>query len=467
MRFGDRLNRVLLAIGVYDWRWLRAAFAALIRLVRWTGNEPRALHLLHMFGDRLVWSGWPFSPGWVNLHASRFGAHVEHSIWGRPARAPRPVDRSGRRLKVGMLGNFHLTLGTQKPLFEHVPADAIELHLFDRWAGQTGAEYLAPYAASYHALKDDSPEAFAAAINTVKPDLLLNLVPRTVAYRMFELIDTPCIAHVCTGSDLMHHSRVAYHVFTQPEFGYELRDGRVHCAFTGRAFGDSRGYASWLVCDARGFDRGPHRRWADREPLIAWHGSLYKLAAAPFLDVIFDLLARHRDVKFEFFGKGAQVAEIADRAAARGVADRVTHRGVAGFARDQRGELRPETFAELRDTLSRARLWPDSFPIGGGSARFEAYAAGVPSVHMAPTADPPIGPYHDGSLLELPWLEARGGVAHSRDEYAAMTERCLFDEAFAASLIDSQHQVVKSVLDAGAWWRHMHACYADWSRSAQ
>ena len=49
---------------------------------------------------------------------------------------------------------------------------------------------------------------------------------------MFELLDTPCIVHVCTGSDLMHHPRVAYHVFTQPEFGYGLREGRVYCDFT-------------------------------------------------------------------------------------------------------------------------------------------------------------------------------------------------------------------------------------------
>jgi hypothetical protein len=467
MRFGDRINRWLLASGVYEWRWLRAVFAAIIRLIWAAGSEQRALHVLHLFGDRLAWSGWPFSKGWVNLHASRFAANVEHSVWGLSPTPPRNAAQPGGPLKVGVLGNFHFTLGTQKPLFERVPKDAIELHLFDRWSGESGAQYLAPYAASYHALKDDTAEEFAAAINAIKPDLLLSILPKSIAYRMFELIDTPCIAHICTGSDLMHHPRVAYHVFTQPEFGYQLRDGRVHCAFTSRPFGDARGYASWLVCDARDLDRGRRRRWADREPLVAWHGSLYKLCSARFIDVIFDLLEKHREVRFEYFGRGPQVSEIGGRAAARGVANRVTHRGVAGFARDERGALRPETFADLRDMFGRARVWPDSFPIGGGSARFEAYVAGVPSVHMAPTALPPAGPYEDGSLLELPWLEARGGVAHSRDEFLAMTERCLVDESFADALAASQDKVVASVLDADAWWRHMRACYDDWSRSAR
>jgi len=467
MRAGDRINRALLAIGIYEWRWLRWVFAAIIRIVWVFGNEARALHVLHRFGDHLVWSGWPFSQGWVNLHASRFATHVEHAVWGLPATPARPVSTTlDRPLKVGVLASFHLTLGTQRPLFERVPNDLIELHLFDRLAGRPSAEYLAPYAASYHALSNDSPNEFAAAINKVQPDLLLSIVPKPIVYRMFELIDTPCIAHVCTGSDLMHHPRVAYHVFTQPEFGYGLRDGRVHCEFTNRPFGDVKGYASWLVCDARDLDRRPRRGWAEREPLIAWHGSLYKLCSGPFLDVIFDVLDRHREARVEYFGKGPQLTEIARRAGSRNLADRVVHRGVAGFARDERGELQLQTFAELRDTLSRARLWPDSFPIGGGSARFEAYVAGVPSVHMAPTADPPKGPYDDGSLLELPWLEARNGVAHSRDEYVEMMERCLVDQSFAESLVGAQDAVAAAVLDADAWWRHMRACYDDWSRSA-
>jgi hypothetical protein len=467
MRLGDRINRALLAIGIYEWRWLRALFAGVIRMIRATGGEPRARHVLHMFGDRLVWSGWPFSQGWVNLHASRFAASVEHAVWGLPqvpVRALAPP--SDRPLRVGLLGNLHLTLGTQRPLFEAVPADAIELHLFDRHAGNPGAAYLAPFAFGYHALEEDSAESFAEAINLVKPDLLLSLAPRSIAYRMFELIDTPCVVHVCTGSDLMHHPRVAYHIFTQPEFGYGLRNGEVFCQFTGRRFGTAAAFASWLVCDARGFDRGPRRPWREREPLIVWHGSLYKLRADRFLDLIFDLLQANPEVRFEYFGKGPQVDEVSRRAAARGMAARVIHRGVAGFARDSRGELQAETFAALQDALQRARFWPDSFPIGGGSARFEAYVSGVPSIHMAATADPPAGPYEDGSLLELPWLEARGGVARSRAEFFEMAQRCLRDETFAESIVASQDAVAAAVSDARAWWRHMRTCYDTWRQTA-
>jgi hypothetical protein len=420
-----------------------------------------------MFGDRCVWSGTAFAQGWVNLHASRFAATAEHAVWGHPQVPVRRTESiAGRPLRVGVLANFHLTLGTQRPLFEAVPRAQIELHLFDRWAGHGGASYLAPFAASYHALKEDSPERFADAINRVKLDLLLNVVPRSIAYRTFELIDTPCIAHVCTGSDLMHHPRVSYHLFTQPEFGYRVRNGEVFCDFTNRPFGGARAFDSWLVCDARGLDCGPRQPWRDREPLIVWHGSLYKLASPALLEVIFELLKTNPQARFQYFGRGRQAELIAAGAAAHGVAGRVHYGGVAGFARDQRGELQPETFADLFAALRRARLWPDSFPIGGGSARFEAYVAGVPSIHMAPTADPPRGPYQDGSLLELPWLEASQGVARSRAQYVEMAQRCLRDEAFAESLIAQQDAVAAKVLDAEAWWRHMRHCYGEWQRTA-
>lgn len=466
MRFGDRLNRLILAIGLFEWRWLRALFAAILSITR-QSSDARAVHLMHLFVDRFVSSGWPFSQGWINMHASRFAAHVEHRVWGRAQVPVRPNQSvAGRPLRVGMLCNLHLTLGTQRPLFEAVPRDVIELHLFDRWSGHAGASYLAPLAASYHALTEDSPEVFAEAINRVKPDVLLSMLPRSIAYRTFELIDTPCIASICTSSDLMHHPRVDYHVFTQPEFGYRVRDGEVFCDFTGRPFGGARAFESGLVCDARGLDAAPRRSWRDREPLIVWHGSLYKLRASRFLDLIFELLVLNPNVRFEYFGRGPQVDDIARRAAARGVADRLRHRGVAGFARDHHGELQPDTFAELRDALSRARFWPDSFPIGGGSARFEAYVAGVPSVHMAPASDPPHGPYQDGSLLELPWLSVSAGVARSRDQYFEMAQRCLRDEAFADALVAEQDDVVKTVTDARVWWMHMRHCYDTWRQTA-
>jgi len=467
MRRGDRLNRLLLAIGLFEWRWLRSAFGLLLRVIRSLAGETRAQGVHYMFAARVVWSGWPFTQGWVSVHASRFAATVEHKVWGLPQVAVRPpAPISNRPLRIGLLCNLHLTLGTQRPLFEAVPRDAIELHLFDRWAGHAGAEYLSPFAASYHALKNDSPEVFADAINKAAPDILLSMLPRSIAYRTFELIDTPCIASVCTGSDLMHHPRVAYHVFTQPEFGYRVRDGEVFCDFTGRPFGGARAFESGLVCDARGLNAAPRRSWREREPLIVWHGSLYKLRAPRFLDLIFELLVLNPNVRFEYFGRGPQVDDLARRAAAHGVADRLCHRGVAGFARDHHGELQPDTFAELRDALSRARFWPDSFPVGGASARFEAYVAGVPSVHMAPTADPPHGPYEDGSLLELPWLSAGAGVARSRDHYFEMAQRCLRDDAFADALVAEQDAVVAAVSDARAWWMHMRRCYDTWRQTA-
>ena len=152
-----------------------------------------------------------------------------------------------------------------------------------------------------------------------------------------------------------------------------------------------------------------------------------------------------------YFGRGPQIPTLPGAPPRRNLADRVVHRGVAGLRVTNAASCGARRLRHLRDTLSRARVWPDSFPIGGGSARFEAYVSGVPSVHMAPTADPPKGPYEEGSLLELPWLEARNGVAQ-------LTRRVRRDDgAVPASirpspnrLVGAQDAVAAAVRDATA-----------------
>jgi hypothetical protein len=145
----------------------------------------------------------------------------------------------------------------------------------------------------------------------------------------------------------------------------------------------------------------------------------------------------------------------------------VIYRGVAGFARDAGGHLQPDTFADLAEALRRARFWPDSFPVGGASARFEAFCAGVPSIHMAPATDAPGGPYEDGSLLELPWLLADGALARSREEYLDLARQCLSSPEFAARLVAAQDVVVARVSDVRGWWQSVAGRYLQWEQQVK
>src|SRR5438552_2339388 len=66
-----------------------------------------------------------------------------------------------------------------------------------------------------------------------------------------------------------------------------------------------------------------------------------------------------------------------------GVSSRVHYEGAFESARSKSGVVADHGWSKLCSYLADARLAPDPWPIGGASARFEAYAMGVPSVHMA------------------------------------------------------------------------------------
>jgi hypothetical protein len=466
-RLRERMSWLLVRLRVFESRAVIDLTAGILLLVQTVFGERLARALLDRFGAIFVWSGWPYSPGYVHLGASRFYWRMARRAWGG-AQVPlrETASSDGRALRVGVFANLNGTLATQKPLFVALPG--VDLHLFDRLSGGPGATYLRAQAAAYHAFETDDVDRMARVINDSKLDVLLNIVAKSITYDLFDRLDVPCIVQVCTDSNLIHHPKIAFHLYPQPECGYGVRDRQLFCTYTGRRFGPQRVYETSLVIDKRDLNVGDRLPWRSREPLIAWHGTLYKLHHPRFLDVIFGLLEEDSNLRFEFFGRetpGA-LAAIGRAAHDRGLGGRVHYGGVATFGRDQSGRVIVDGFSALASVLSRARFWPDSFPIGGSAARYEAYVSGVPSIHMTPRVPNGGGPGAHGSLLELPWLRAPASVATSAEHYVELARRCLYDESFAEQLIAEQDAVVTRVGDARAWWQHVLRCYADWASDA-
>jgi hypothetical protein len=441
------------------------AASAALRLARRLRGDAFARSVLDRFGAAFVWSGWPYGePGYINLHSSRFYWRVQRAIWGTPrVAARRPAPPSGEPLRVGMVTSFLGTLATQKPMFDALPS-GMELHVFDRQFAGAGAEYLRGLAASYHSFPDEAAAGeVAAAINRAPLDLLLSVQGKAFAYDVIDGADTPCVVNVCVGSDLVHHDKISFHLYCQPQFDYQVAGDRLRSVDLDEPFG-ARVYDSWVVFDPRDIPLDAGASWAAREPLIVWHGSLYKIASASFLDTIFGLLQEDSTLEFVFFGKesGGALSTIDRAARARRVEARVHYEGSVRVGRDSQGVIRSEGFAGVVSALGRARLWPNSFPIGGASARFEAYATGAPTAHLAlrsPTSE-------SGSLLDLPSLAVPGGSAGSIEAYRRLCRRCLSDGAFADTLVREQIVVARRVSDGRAWWRHVLRCYDDWKQAS-
>lgn len=442
------------------------ALALIFRAALACGATRRVDGLLSAFERRFVLSGWPDGGELrINLHMSRLLARVRRAIRRAPTPKPAQVRAPGDRLRVGLIGRFSGLLGFPPSLFAGCPP-GIELTVFDApFRGQT-AGYLATLPLTYHPVALDGPveaiEQTASTVNHSGLDLLINVNAKADAHTLLDIIDTGCVANYCSGSDLLHHPRVDVEMLWQMPGGYDLRDGQLFCQRTGVAVRGSPIHQIRGFYDARDLGGEVPRPWQARRPLIVSHGSLYKFAVPLFCSSMLDVLEAVDGSEWVLFGKdnGTALRTILGEASARGLSDRVRYEGEFSAVRDDAGSFSDPGWARLKELLRAARLAPDPFPIGSGSARFEAYMLGTPSVHMGPDARAGHRPLNSA---ELPLLSVAMATATGLAAYRDLSIRCLTDQAFGESLQQQQLTVARRATDAGEWWRIVSGIHRQWA----
>jgi hypothetical protein len=464
--------------------WWRALYAqldappvvgllvGLLKAVRTIAGRGTALSLIARGEHRFVFSGWPtHQPPWINLHMSRLFQRLRRGLNGHhtPAspRAARPVDGI---LRVGCVGYFSGSLGFPPALFAAKPA-GVQLTIVDSIYRDVRAPYLRPLADRYVEADLSTSEGIDAAAHDIDAaglDLLLNTDAGPSGYALLDRVAVPCVAHYCSGSDLVYHPRVAIQLHGQPQADYFVRDHRMFCGTTRQPFGAYAVIPFAGIYDRRDISFDAVRPWRERDPLIVFHGSLYKAANPDVLATLCGLLAEDSALELVMVGKerASEGERIHDAAARFGVGARVHVRPPFSAMRDAAGDVSDPGWAPLKDLLSRARLAPNPWPVGGGSARLEAYALGAPCVHLGVRFDEASWGRPQPSVTEIPHLLVPAGTAWSVAEYAALCRRCLHDEAFATALMRAQTEVAERATDVAGWWTQLLASYDWWRMTA-
>jgi hypothetical protein len=441
------------------WRALYRLIAApgAVRAVASLARRDGGDVLLAQLGTLFVWSGWPHqSRGWTNLDASRFLRRVRREVRAPEQVVPKaPLRASDGPLRVGCLGAFSGLLTLAREHFENAPDD-VELHVLDLGFEGRYARYLEPVAASY--ATDDLAEAAGDL------DVLYVVGRGAKVDAVIDAARTPCVAAFCTGSDLLHHEKVDFHLYPQPEADYFLCGNSLFCGTSRVAFGDELVYPGFFLYDPGGLDAVPRAPWARREPLVLVHGSVFKAASEPFLDAVLPLL--HDGVELVVMGRAteAELSIVRRASAAHGVAARVHYEGAFSGLRGPHGARDDPGWRKLVGLLGRARLAPDPWPIGGAASRVEAYAAGVPAPHLAVRFDEGAWGRRQDSLLEVEALLVPEATATTPAHYHRLCRRFLSDEDFADGVAAAQVEVADRVTDARAYWLQLVEAYRDWMR---
>lgn len=417
-------------------------------------------------------SGWPrHERGWHNYDVGRFVWRVRRTAAGAPRARPRrrALVRDGE-LRVACIGPFaHLTSYGTPALFT-CDVRGLERHVFDVEFRGVLDTYLRDFVPNYRAYSAaDRVHQLASDVNGIAPDLIL--VIRMLDRETFELIDrldAPCVAQICTGSALLYHESVDFHVLAQPEADYFVRDDRLFSGLARTYSGAERVFGGGSFFDREGLDPHRVRLWAEREPKIVVHGSLYKAASSGFLDVVLTLLQEDDGLSLVLMGKddGWALDSITAAARRRGVAGQVLYEGAYLPVRGAGGEIEDPMRAAMLEYLRTVRLAPNPFPIGGGSSRIEAYGAGAPSVHMALRTDPRSWGKSQLTTVDAPFLNVDGGTATSIEEYADLCRRCLHDSEHADRLAARQADRFLQLTDPVRWWDEVLGFHRRWLASA-
>lgn len=455
-----------LLYGSMRWRpftWCAVAVLTALAAMRGRGAAETLLGVLEM---RVAYSGWPHHErGWVNLHGSRWTAEIRRAWSGRRGIRRR---QPGSIQRIGCVGQFSGLLGFPKTLMAACP---IELVVADVGFRGQHAPALRDVAAAYDRFDFDDASRLPAEIDRLagflraeRVDLLVNIGAKQDFAALLDAVEVPCVANLCAGSDLFHHPAADIQLHGQPQADYFVRENRMFCGTTAAWFSDRFVLDLVGFMDPRGLRIEPGPSWASREPLIVCHGSMYKFARPAFLDVIYRLVAEDSNVRLVFFGKdnGSAVATITQYAERWNVSARVDYLGEFSAMRNDAGDIADPGWHTLVDLLRRARLAPNPFPLGGGSARFEAYLLGAPTVHLGVRLDPESWGRPQPSTVEIPSLLTRAGTAWSIDEYAALARRCLNDGAHADALAAEQLEKARVIADAPRWWRDVLEGHRRW-----
>lgn len=460
------------------WRALYAAigrrwFVALCRAAVAVADLIKPGAALTLLETR-VGESWPRRvPGWINVHVSRLLWRLRRPSMSSTSPNAGRRAASAARLRIGCLGSFSGLLGFPPWLFAAFPASA-DLFVYDLQYKGALAPTLAQYAREYRPFDletandyDQTIRTLAAAIDGDELDLLLVIRFKRDVYDVLDRVTTPCIAHVCTGSDVLHHPRVDFNLFCQPEADFFPVDHALFCGYTHTPVDNVVVYPATLCFDPRDLDlTAPAPSWRERQPLIVFHGSLYKLAAAQFLDCLFDVMKDVDDVEFAFMGKDwhGALRQIQDQARAAGVASRVHYEGTFSAMRDASGQVRDAGWLRLLDLLKQARLAPNPWPLGGASARFEAYVMGTPTVHMGLRTDRESWGREQLTVCEVPNLLVPETTAYSIDDYKRIATACLQDETFADNVARAQRRQALRASDRTAYWQQVLDAHEEWRR---
>ncbi len=409
-------------------------------------------------------TGLPFFKFGVrtNLHSFGLYMRIQHSIHSTNPTKKKERNKNNHPLRIGIVGEFLPWGGKPISLIRDFPKQH-SLVAFD--IGKNREYYTFPerenVTVKKHTLELDYEKNISKLTNDINASELDFLILANFDYQekcdILHGVDVPCIIHYMMSIDPIFSSKVDYSLYMLPNRNFYLQNDSLYSNYTKTFLPSERFYELQMFAFADcSVSTVKNPSWQERENLVIFHGGVErKLAYPEYLSTITELLHEDSTLRFAFLGPGSRNM-INAHFKGQGLANRIEDHGCVAANT-------PEAHETIINLLRRGRLAPDPWPHGGGRTRIEAYWAGIPSVHLGMRQDGKII-WERASLnqVDLPYIEVPHGTSHTQEDYKTLCKKCLYDEAFANTIIQEQYTIARHAIDSNAWWEDVIDSHDHW-----
>ncbi|GAB7022219.1 glycosyltransferase family protein [Salidesulfovibrio brasiliensis] len=388
----------------------------------------------------------------------------------------RKVERSGEKIKIGIVGE--LSFGGSRPLalVECAPVEH-EVHVFDVdrfgvWGNIAERENLSVNRYMLHGEQSNSCHEFEVSsinitklahdINDTNLDILIvanaSLKEQT---DLITLVNCPCIVSYLVGpAPVTFHEKTDFTIYQQIRVGFPIVDDVVYSKITDNTIGGepcviregTALYDNWDV------DFSNNRSWEEREPRILFHGRLLQMMENSYLEVLARILDSSSELRFSFMGIGPEHSSIESFFKKRGLGDRVQYCGYV----DKSAYVENDFHSKIFDFLNTGRVEADPWPVCGGLSRTECYSSGTPVVHLKLNQNSLRLSDTSQTLVDVPDLQVSSVTADSISRYMQLCLKSVFDQSYFDQVVQDQYAVLQKVVDGRRWWSAILNYYAQW-----
>lgn len=365
-------------------------------------------------------------------------------------------------LRIGLIGNLSGISMTPPSFLDFFAYSEHKLYVFD----VSGQDLLSKKSKYHHALsywvgKDKWKNLEQICDNINKEELDLVVIADTMAFSscVASRIKAKAIYYYSFGSGVLPKIKGLTNILCQPQIDFELSENCVYSYNSNRHLEVARTIAISGYYDRRNIAVDTIKKSSGDFKYIFYHGSIYKILNYSFLKSISRILSSQVDLKFVYIGKGtfSQLFRIKLFLLFFGISKRCIYLPHMQYSRGE--------FWSLGEILGKSIVYLNPWPVGGGAARFEAYAYGVPVAHLELSQNQSVGKNKSSTVVDVLGFKNEFSTNISRSDYVEFVIRVIEDLSFRKMVINEQSKKLEYLSSSTRWWNQVIEDYTNHVKS--